>query len=41
MVALRSIRPRGELAAEGPVLVGALRAGGNSVRHAEPAWMVL
>ena len=31
----------GEFAAEGPVLVGGLRAGGNHVWHAEPAWMVL
>ena len=27
--------------AEGPMLVGGLRAGGNRIRHAEPAWMVL
>ena len=31
----------GEFAIEGPVLVGGLRAGGNHVRRAKPAWMVL
>ena len=27
--------------AERPMLVGGLSAGGNRIRHAEPAWMVL
>ena len=31
----------GEFAAEGPVLVGGLRAGGNCVWRVEPMWMVL
>ena len=31
----------GEFVAEGPVLVGGLRVGGNRGRRAEPAWMVL
>ena len=34
-------KAKGAFAAEGPVLVGDLRVGGNCVQCTEPAWMVL